>query len=152
VIIKHLAKVVLLLPFILLGCATDIKTGNRPTVVPTKIKVTFQGQPAVAATVTFTNPTSNTSGIGLTGADGTCFLTTFETSDGVTPGAQIVSIRKVEIIDKSKPGFDYGASNEIPPPPEERWIIPRKFSDPNTSGLKAEVVAGQKNEIVFDLN
>jgi hypothetical protein len=148
VISKRFAFFALILGGFVLGCSSN--TG-RPTTAKVRVKVTYKGDPVEGAVVTMTNAAANASGVGTTGSDGTCELTTYEQGDGVVPGSQVVSIRKVEVIDKSKPGFDYGASNEIPPPPEERWIVPKVYSDPKTSNLKAEIKPGEKNEVNFDL-
>lgn len=133
------------------GCSGGGSGSGRPAVVPVKVQVTYKGQPLVGATVTMTNTAANSSGIGTTGADGSCSLTTFNPGDGVVPGSQVVAIRKVEVIDRSKPGVDYGATNETPPPPEERWHTPRRYADAVKSGLTAEVTAGGKNTFVFEL-
>jgi hypothetical protein len=134
------------------GCGSkDPLEGERPRVVPATGRVLYRGQPVEGAKVTFTNSAAGVSGYGETGPDGRFRLTTFKEGDGVVPGTQRVAVRKVEVIDRSKPGFDYSTSSEVPPPPEERWLIPRRYGNVATSGLTVEVAEGAKNDFVLEL-
>ncbi len=58
---------------------------------------------------------------------------------------------KVEVTDKSKPGVDYNASSNVPPPPEEKQLLPTRYNSPATSGLVVEVKVGDKNDFVLKL-
>jgi hypothetical protein len=111
----------------------------------------YRGKPLEGAFVTFMNAEANVSGYGQTDDDGRFTLTTFKQDDGVVPGKQKVSVRKVEVIDRSKPGFDYSTSSQAPPPPEERWLIPKRYGSFQTSGLTVEVPEGGKNDLVLDI-
>ncbi len=59
---------------------------------------------------------------------------------GVVPGTYIVTISATELVQSKNPDL----------PPSGRLISPRRYKDPKTSGLKAEVAAGS-NEFDFDL-
>lgn len=133
---KRIAVAALVI-LVLAGCSNSVP--GRQATAKVRIKVTYKGNAVEGATVTLTNTEANTTGVGTTGADGVCTLTTFASGDGVVPGPQIAAVRRVDLIDRSKPGFDYGASSEVPPPPEERWIVPKKFADPKTSDLKLTI-------------
>lgn len=136
------------------GCSPtdeDQWTKQRPPVVPVTGTVLYQGTPVEGASVTMMNADTSTGGSGLTDAEGRFRLTTFKDGDGAAPGMQQVIIRKVEIIDRRQPGVDYSTTSEPAPPPEERWLIPERYSRYNTSGLKAEVTVGAKNDFTFEL-
>src|SRR5581483_1306273 len=99
------------------------------------------GQPLAGAMVTFTNPEAKTAASGLTDAEGKFTLTTFQSGDGAVPGKQLVAVSKVEssgqnqITEKSAgPVFRPGGA-----PPTHRWVIPKKYGSPDTSGLTADV-------------
>jgi hypothetical protein len=55
------------------------------------------------------------------------------------------------MISKAKEGFDYAASSEVPPEPEERWQTPKRYGKADTSGLTADVPASGSNDFVFEL-
>jgi hypothetical protein len=137
---------------LLLGCSgKDAWELRRPAVVPVTGRVLYRGQPLAGAAVTFMNPDSQVSGYGMTGDDGRFTLTTFKQGDGAAPGKQLVSVRKVEVIYRGKPAVDASATSEVPPAPEERWLIPSRYGSYETSKLTAEVREGAKNEFVLEL-
>jgi hypothetical protein len=119
--------------------------------VPAGGRVLFQGQPVEGAVVTFNHQAANVSGYATTGADGRFTLTTFVKDDGVPPGTCLVAVRKVTVVDRAKAGFDYAASTEAPPPPEEKWHLPQKYASFSTSGLSVEVTETGPNDFTFDL-
>ena len=137
------------------GCSRhdvqDEWSSRRPKVVPSGGVVSYRSQPVEGATVTFMNPQTNVCGTGTTDAQGKFQLTTYEHADGVTPGPQKVAIRKVQVINKGKPGVDYSTSVEPAPPPEIRWLLPERYSDFDNSGLTVEVTGNGTNEFTFDL-
>jgi hypothetical protein len=71
--------------------------------------------------------------------------------DGAAPGKQAVSVRKLEIIVKTKQGAENEISCGIPPMPEERWLIPKKFGSPELSGLGLELPDTGNPKIILDL-
>lgn len=133
------------------GCGKGGQVDGRPTVVPVSGKVLRNGQPVDGARVTFFNPQANTTAYGTTGPDGVFTLSTFGDKDGGAPGTNRVAVRKVEMISKAKEGFDYGASSEVPPEPEERWHTPKRYGKADTSGLTADVTESGPNDFTFEL-
>lgn len=131
------------------GCSST--PSDRPKTVPVTGTVTHKGAPLAGAKVTFFNPEANRSAIAETGPDGRFTLTTFDPNDGAVPGPQQVTVRKFEVIDRSKPGYDYVEKGETAPPPEERWHTAKKYAAPATSGLTATVTEGGPNDFAFDL-
>lgn len=139
----------MLMAALLTGCSSG--PSDRPAVVPTRVRILYEGQPVDDAQVTFINPDAQRTGFGTTDTEGWTKLMTFTPGDGVVPGPQVVSVRKVLVTDKKKSDVDFGTTSQIPPPPDEKWLLPQRFADPKTSGLTATVTAGQANEIVLEL-
>lgn len=138
---------------LLIGCSPgqDAWTKSRPKVVLVQGTVLYKGKPLEDATITFTNNETSTTAYGRSGSDGKFTLTTFNNGDGATPGKQDVSVRKVLLIDKSKKEIDTGASSVIPPLPEERWLIPQKFGNPETSELGLDIPETGNRKLILDL-
>ncbi len=65
-------------------------------------------------------------------------------------GPQVVSIRRVDVIDKTPKDVDVSAGG-VALPPEIKWIIPEKYSIPAKSGLTADVTESGPNDFKFDL-
>lgn len=132
------------------GCGS-----GRPKTVPVTGVVTLDGKPVEGANVTFYPDTGQSAGTaqpkktdqvtrpatGTTDKEGKFTLKTFEPGDGALPGKY-----KVTIIKKEVTGFladKDGLSGGIAPGGiQEKWIIPKKYADPQTSGLTAEVKPG----------
>lgn len=112
--------------------------------------VTYQGKSIENAEVTFTSKAGNSTGVGKTDNAGRFHLTTHVEKDGVVAGPHIVSIRRVEVIDKTPKDVDVSAGG-VALPPEIKWIIPEKYSIPTKSGLTADVTESGPNEFKFDL-
>ena len=120
------------------GCAPP---GSAPTVKVTGV-LTRKGTPVPNASVTFT-PSTGRPANGVTDAEGKFTLSTFANDDGAVPGSHRVSV----------------ASMTIPPmpgTPEARTASPQgefpaRFSNPDTSGLVAEVKPGQNNDLKLDI-
>ncbi|MCG6157359.1 carboxypeptidase-like regulatory domain-containing protein [Rubinisphaera margarita] len=113
---------------------------SRPSTVPVTGLVTLDGTPVADASVTF-YPDSGRPATGRTDAEGIYTLTTFETGDGAVPGEHRVSISK-QTIPESNSTEDLEAIKSE---------IPAVYNNAETSGLKAEVVAGQDAPIDFNL-
>ncbi|MGN6133876.1 MAG: hypothetical protein ACTHOU_05210 [Aureliella sp.] len=112
--------------------------------------VSYKGKPVEGAEVTFTNTQSKSAATGKTDGQGHFALTTFVSGDGAVPGPQIVTVRRVDVIDKTPEGVDLSAGGTAPPP-EIHWIIPERFSIATKSGLTADVTEAGPNEFSFDL-
>ena len=124
---------------------------NWPKRFRTTGTVTYQGKAIENAEVTFTSQAKNSTGVGKTDSAGRFHLTTHTEKDGVVAGPQVVSIRRVDVIDKTPKDVDVSAGG-VALPPEIKWIIPERYSIPTKSGLTAEVTESGPNDFQFDLN
>lgn len=122
---------------LLAGCG-----GGGPTLAPVTGTVTYQGKPIADAEVTF-YPKAGRVAIGKTNAEGRFELMTASPGDGAGVGEYTVVISKAEMVsDPNAPDSPY----KIPKP-----LLPPRYAAPTTSGLTAQVKAGQKNDFVFEL-
>ncbi len=135
---------------VLVGCgSSDPDAGlNRPQRVAVTGAVTYQGRPVADADVTFVNDKAQTTATGRTDSEGHFRLTTFRENDGAVPGAQLVAVRRVDVINRTPADVDVSAGG-VGVPPEIRWIVPEKFADPRKSGLTAEVTEAGQNHFEF---
>lgn len=133
------------------GCGGKKSVPGRPDTVPVKVVVTYKGQPVEEANVQFLpavggDATSGVAATGITDAQGTARLTTFDQNDGAVPGSYRVCIRKSVPV-----GGAGEADPDAPPKPAQyREELPVKYAAPETSGLTAEVSKSQ-TEFIFDL-
>jgi len=111
------------------GCGPS--QGESARLVPVKGKVTFKGQPLPKGVIKFKPVDIGRVASGPIQHDGTFVLTTFKEGDGAAIGLNQVSIS----------GTGTGAKE----------IIPKKYLQPLTSKLEAEVTP-EKTEFTFDLN
>jgi hypothetical protein len=143
----------------LFGCkkAAD----NRPARVRATVTVTYRGAPVEGATVTLHPSTPDGKpAFGRTDAQGRAVLGTFDTGDGAIPGDYGVTVVKME-------GGQQGgetAPTEIgampantpggPPVPQTsgpKHLLPAKYADVNTSGLRFTVSPTGDNNFTADL-
>ena len=105
-------------------------------------KVTYKGNPVTKGTITFqaTSP-GGRNATGMIDPGGYYRLQTENPSDGALVGDYVVviSARDDEVL-------DYIPKTPVPP----KYLVPAKFEDPKTSGLKATVKSGS-NPIDFEL-
>ncbi len=130
-----------------IGCLGRRASEDQPRTYPVTGVVRYQGQPVEGAIVTFIG--EKHSATGRTDAAGKYRLTTFTRDDGAVPGEYRVIISKFE----SGPLQDDEAnepSGDEPTPPVARSLLPDEYANPETSLLRAKVLA-QDNEFDFDL-
>jgi hypothetical protein len=136
--------VVVILPVALLladipGCGT-----RKPGVLPVTGVVTLNGKPVANAAVMLMPSESRVSELpasGITDQQGGFKLTTTNVGPGAIPGNYGVTVIKKE-TSGSRPDT-FGLSSGIAAGGiQEKWIIPKKYSTPNESGLKVEVKPG----------
>lgn len=125
---------------ILVGCQSQ----SGPATVGVSGTVTHKGQPVDGALVVFTpkgNTESKLAAQANTDADGNFSLQTYLGGDdykaGIEPGEYDVSVTKLEVVQdmRSRP----------------KNLLPKKYSQPNTSDLEATVTVDGENEFKFDL-
>jgi hypothetical protein len=130
------------------GCGGASK---RPPLAKVSGKVLYNGEPLGNATVVFqlADGSAPRRSEGLTDADGSFTLTTYNTDDGAIIGSNIVTVSKKGggTGQRVMTPADLAAMGGAPPSEDQ---LPEKFADPKTSGLKYEVEAG-KNEFEIAL-
>jgi hypothetical protein len=145
----------------ILGCTSKAKLDT----VPVSGTVTLDDKPVDGARVAFT-PTSTTgtaAASGVTDANGRYKLTTRNPGDGALPGNYLVMISKTEtggapaseaikpgMSDKEKEKAAYLKAGKKADP-KFTDLVPPKYKNPGTSGFKAEVTKGGKNEFDFPM-
>jgi hypothetical protein len=110
------------------GCG---KSGELPTLIPVKGKVTYKGQPLTKGMIKFEPDGYGRPANGKIGSDGTFVLTTLKEGDGVVAGEH-----RVYLIGTGKT-----AAKEL---------VPKKYASPSTSKLTA-TVDSEHTEFTFDL-
>ncbi len=112
------------------GCGPQ--AAPRPTTVAVKGRVTYKGKPLAKGTVRFRPVDAGRTATGALQPDGSFVLSTYKEGDGATIGVHQVSIR------------DTGAKTSTE-------VIPRKYGQPLTSKLEAEVTP-EKTDFTFNLD
>jgi len=131
----------------LAGCGGGPERSQTGTITGT---VTLDDQPIEAGTIIFESDNSRPASGKI--VDGKIVdVMTYEPGDGVPIGSQRIAIQassvgeSVEVADPSATGpvdLNYmGGGNSL---------VPKKYTDPNTSGLTAEIEAGE-NTVSFQL-
>lgn len=108
----HIIGIVVLLAMIA-GCGD-----GRPKRVPVSGQVLIDGKPLTLGFIRLT-PNDTRPACGEIGPDGRFSLKTFEPGDGAVLGSHKVSIVAIEPLDATR----------------QRWHVPKKYTDPETSGL-----------------
>ncbi len=124
------------------ACAIGIGCRSGIELLPVSGVVTLDGKPVEQATVLF-KPESGPVAYGQTDSAGRFELTTAGRK-GAVPGKHKVSITKTKVT---------GVGNDEMVDPEKvktEWIVPQKYTDPEQSGLTAEVARG-KTSFEFQL-
>jgi hypothetical protein len=124
-----------------LAIAAGCNSSNNPQTYPVKGKVTYRGQPVTSGMVLLTPEAKGNAATGNLATGGVFQLTTFEKNDGAVPGKYHVAIQVFPAEGAGLPGAEFG--NKKPP-------IPPKYMSDSTSGLTAEITAGE-NALDFQL-
>jgi hypothetical protein len=106
---------------------------DLPELAPVRGTVTMQGKPMSGVGVTFFPMGKGPIATGNTNAEGQFVLMTSEPGDGASVGSHRVSLGSAE--EGRRPSM----------------AIPEKYDRPDSSGLTAEVKAGEENNFTFDL-
>lgn len=104
--------------------------------------VTYRGKPVPKGTVTFVSTTPGArNATGEIQEDGSYTLHTEQPGDGAAPGEY-----RVTLYAHDEPVLDYTPRKPVPP----KLLVPAKYENPETSGLKATVKGGS-NTVNLDL-
>jgi hypothetical protein len=136
------ALIVALSPGVFSGCGDSPK---GPETVDVRGTLTYNGTPIEGANVIF-HPTRSDQALAsqaVTDRIGRFQLSTHlgagKFKPGIVPGHYAVTITKLDTA---------GISSSFAPP---KSLLPKKYANPKTSGLTAEVAAGRENEFQFAL-
>lgn len=154
-VLKHSVWLFCALSVLGSGCgkSPDQWEAKRPKVVPATGVVKYKGDLVSGATVVF-SPVS-TGGVAaqaITDSAGHFELMAFPPQKGAVPGQYKVAVRKTEVpaVPKAAQGAA-GAHDETPSGPP-KYLIPEEFSDPETSGISADVPPEGKQDFVLTIN
>ncbi len=156
-----------LLMFALVLSLTGCGTSDRPTLAPASGRVTLAGAPVAGATVSFQPVAGGRPCSGLTDSDGVYRITSYEENDGAPVGEHRVVIIKIagagasapaEAAPAEDPSLSLstmegpGEDGQPPRQPETQYLVPQKYSNPETSGLTVNVPDGGSDTLNFDLS
>ena len=138
--------------FLLGGCGP-----SGPEMGQVTGKVTFDGSLVTKGTVQFW-PANGRPSRGSIQEDGTYQLTTFESNDGALVGDHVVTIKSTQLseaqpeIESTAAEIAHFRQKNVKPIRASRvvWIVPKKYSESDTSPLVANVSSGD-NEINFEI-
>lgn len=130
-------KLLSLLLLLVVGC----NSSNNPKTYPVTGKVSYRGQPVTSGMIMLTPADGGHAATGNLEKDGSFRLTTFERDDGAVPGSYQVAIQVFPAEGAGLPGAEFAGK----PPP-----IPPKYASATSSGLTAEITAGE-NTLEFPL-
>ncbi|UUO07591.1 carboxypeptidase-like regulatory domain-containing protein [Blastopirellula sp. J2-11] len=135
---------------ILTGCSSNLLPGG----VEGRGIVLLDGVPLEGATVIFSPTGEGRSANGMTNELGEFSLGTIEPADGILPGDYQVAIIK-SMVDPNKVIVDPLAVQEktgqFPPSPPNIHIVPRKFANPERSGLAATISNEGSHDLKFEI-
>lgn len=134
------------------GCGGSTGADNRPETATGEGVLSFKGDPVEGATVVlapeFPGATAYTASA-ITESDGSFTLSSFPPDEGVVPGTYLVGVSKVEA--STAAAAEPAGGHEEYVPVETKNLLPAKYSDPNSSGLKIEIPAGGASDLKLDL-
>lgn len=134
----------------LAGCAGGAT--DKPKTASVSGSVTLEGQPLTDATVTFlSSGGKGNPGTGTTDSQGKFKLAT-TANEGAVPGSYKVVIEAYRKPDGTPLEISDGMDVEqLKAAGKAKQILPEKYSSPDITELKAEVVAGKDNVFDFPL-
>ena len=148
------------------GCGGDAGLNTAPVTGT----VTLDGEPLEGAAVSFSPEGDGHAAAGVTDASGEFVLTTETKGDGAVPGTYQVMVTKYEEEDSETPaaaadetdvdaayaaaeeaGVDISGAGNARATSESNSLVPEKYTNPQTSGLTAEVSEAGVNDYTFEL-
>lgn len=143
-----------------MGCSK----GDRPDIAKASGIVTLDGNPVEGATVTFEPVNGGRPCFGTTDPEGRFAITSYEEGDGAPVGEHFVSVIKISGPGAAAPTPDSAMSlSEIAPPGADKdkaedpdketiYLVPRKYINAKTSGLKITVPDGGSTTLDLKLS
>jgi hypothetical protein len=133
------ANRLLILALLLAGCSGS----DRPPLAKVSGIVTLDKTPVEGAAVMFMPVAGGRPAQGLTDAQGKFTLTTFDDGDGAILGEHKVTVTKVQITGAKATADGLSGTTEAGQI-KEVWIVPQRYSVPETSKLTAKVEKGMQ--------
>lgn len=141
------------------GCSSsDDAEAERPSRTAVSGTIFYDNAPVAGATVIFSPVlTAGKAASGVTNAKGQFHLSTFGNEDGAIPGDYEVMVLKVkteqsQVADVDSPDYEAPMPVNVKTPAPES-LIPPKYTNPKTSGLRATVPAeGELENLEFRLS
>lgn len=121
------------------GCSGE---PAKPKMGKVSGRVVFNGEPVEGAIVTFIAPGAPRFASGVSDAEGTFELTTFEKGDGAVVGDCVVTVAKTEAGSGPKNAEDLAKGIPVVP---AKQLLPEKYSSVGKSPLKETVTEGVNN-------
>lgn len=143
---KSLSLVFHSLAIALLAVSVGCSSGGLPSdAAAVTGKVTHDGQAVANAVVTFLSD-SGYAAVGKTNEEGVYQLSSAEIPGGTKPGSYKVMVSKIEqtggpALTEEDPGYD--PKNPSAGGPQTKHLLPQKYSKISSSGLTADVKAGE---------
>lgn len=141
---------------------------DKPDTVPVSGKVTLDGVPVDGASVMFRPEGPGRPGTAMTDGNGMYSLSSYgEPNDGAVPGVYTVAVIKIggpgafALTGSAPPQSDPNALSPIAGPsgdttaakvPETEYFVPKKYTDPSTSGLKMTIPEGGSDKVNLELS
>lgn len=116
------------------GCGSS----DREETAPVTGTVTYNGAPLEQGTVIF-YPATGRPAYGKIANGSLTDVTTYESADGAIPGAHKIAVQSTD------------NAADADPMAAGKSLIPERYSDPEKSGLTAEIESGKENEIKLEL-
>jgi hypothetical protein len=146
----------------LVGCGAS----DKPETFPVSGKVTLDGVPVEGASVMFRPEGPGRPGTAITDANGVYHLSSYgEPKDGAAPGVYTIAVIKIggpgasALEGSAPPPSDPNALSTIATTPagkeadapKTEYYVPKKYTDPSTSGLKLTITEGGGDDINLEL-
>ena len=128
--------------FVAIIALTTAGCSRGPEIVPVRGKVLYNGEPLAFGSVMFQPPGGQPARATIQ-SDGSFVLTTEAEGDGATVGPNRVRITSYEAQNPAAASEGEARLGKL--------LIPRRYTDIDTSGISVEVPRGGKDDIVIEL-
>ncbi len=131
------------------GCSKE-QASSGPQPVPASGKITYNGSPLPNAMISLSQSTPGAPGaVGRSDKEGNFKLTAGQSGEGAIPGEYQISVSAFEETKtESKPDAPYDPTAKAPAP---KSLVPQKFANPSTSGLKVTIPENGDTQIHIEV-